>query len=83
MKSCSDCLVASVAIIEELYPEWSIERAHEYHKLSEVLCNNQQYSRALKFARKARSIFERQYTSSHELSIEVDELCRRLEIVCV
>lgn len=81
MASCANHLQSSVSIIEQLYPEYSIERGHEYHKLSEVLCNTSQYSKALLYAHKARAVFEKQYSESHDLVKEVDTLCRQIQMV--
>ncbi|XP_067951536.1 SET and MYND domain-containing protein 4-like [Watersipora subatra] len=80
MAGCAKCLQSSISILEHVYPEQSIERAHEYHKLSEVLCNTKQYPRALRYAQQAKSIFTKQYSPSHDLVREVELLCTQIKI---
>ena len=81
MSSCARSLQSSINIIEHVYPEYAIERAHEYHKLSEVLCNIQQYSKAMLYATKAKDIFCKQYSQSHDLVKEIELLCSQISLV--
>lgn len=68
----------SITILEHIYPSMSIELGHEYHKISEVYCNIQDYKTAFSFASKARKIFCKQYYDSHPLVQEVDVLCQQI-----
>ena len=81
MKACADNVKCSVRILEHNYTEGSIELAHEYHKLSEILCNTKAFSDALSYASKARTIFSKQYFDNHPLVREVDILCQQIASV--
>lgn len=81
MKSCAESVKKSITILENIYPECSIELGHEYHKLSEILCNTKDFALALNYASKARTVFRKQYFDSHPLVLEIDLLCQQIASV--
>lgn len=79
MKSCAESLQKSIPVLQTLYGLESIELAHEYHKLSEVLCNIKDYKKALDYALKARNLFSQLYSQNHDMVLEVECLCDQIK----
>jgi len=76
---CSKELRRSLQILENICSKDSIELAHEYQKVAEVLYNANDLKEARMFAGKARSIFSQKYANSHPLIDELDLLSHQID----